>query len=489
MHSWTRVQARAGAVLLVGGLAGCAAVGPNFKPPAAPNVAGYAMAGDRSPTEAALAPARHAAGPWWKDFGSTRLDEVMDKALAGNQTAAVAIANLDKAREQAASVHGGLAPRVDANAGAERERINLQAFGLSGIPGFPSIHNPTINLFTIGAMASYDFDIFGGQRRKLETAQAAETAEARRADAAYLTLTGNVAMAAVRIAAIRAQMDAVEEIIADDNRNLSVVEKAAAAGGEARSSATGPRAQIASDQALLPPLAQQLSQARHNLALLAGEPPAAWTAPDFSVADFRPPAQVPVALPSALVRNRPDILAAEADLHADTARIGVATADLYPDIKLSAGFTQTALTPGGLFSYNASGWNIGPTLTLPIFNGGRLRADKRAAEAQARASLAQYRQTVLTAFTQVADVLTALAHDDDRLTALGAAQTAADNALKDARTAYRLGGGPLAAVVDAQRQAARARLDVVQAQSQKLMDVIELYAATATDWREAAKGS
>ncbi|MGH7023699.1 MAG: TolC family protein, partial [Caulobacteraceae bacterium] len=120
-----------------------------------------------------------------------------------------------------------------------------------------------------------------------------------------------------------------------------------------------------------------------------------------------------------------------------------------------------------------------------IFNGGQLRADKRAAEAQARVSLAQYRQTVLTAFTQVADVLTALAHDDDRLAALGAAETAASNALHDARLAYSLGGGPLAAVVDAQRQLHRARVDVVQARSQKLMDVISLYAATATDWREA----
>jgi outer membrane protein TolC len=139
-----------------------------------------------------------------------------------------------------------------------------------------------------------------------------------------------------------------------------------------------------------------------------------------------------------------------------------------------------------LFSYGASGWNIGPALTMPIFNGGMLRADKRAAEAQARASLAQYRQTVLTAFTQVSDVLAALAHDDDRLTALTSAQEAADRALRDARTAYTLGGGPLANVVNAQRQVDQARLDLVQAQSQKLLDIVQLYAATAADWRETA---
>jgi NodT family efflux transporter outer membrane factor (OMF) lipoprotein len=465
-------------------LGGCAAVGPNFKTPEAPKVAGYAMAGDEAPAGAELAPDKRSAGPWWHDFHSARLDEVMDQALAGNQTVAQAIANLDKAREQTASARGGLLPRVDANAGAERERINLTAFGFSGFPGLPPIHNPTINLFTIGTTASYDFDLFGGQRRKVETAQAAEEAQAHRADAAFLTVTGNVAMAAVRIAAIRTQIDAVREIVADDRRNLDIVEKAAAAGGEARSATTLPRAQMAEDEALLPPLAQELSQARHNLALLVGRAPAAWTAPDFTVADFTPPAEIPVTIPSALVRNRPDILAAEADLHADTARIGVATAALYPDIKLSAGWAQSAVSPDKLFSYAASGWNIGPTLTVPIFNGGQLRADKRAAEAQARASLAQYRQTVLTAFNQVADTLTALAHDDDRLAALGAAQTAAENALRDARTAYTLGGGPLLTVIDEQRQLDRARLDVAQAQSQKLLDIIGLYAATASDWRE-----
>ena len=464
-------------------LVGCAEVGPNFKAPVAPNVSGYAMSGDQVPTGPTLSPDKRVTGPWWRDFGSPRLDEVMDQALAGNQTVAAAIANLDKARAQVVSVRGAAGPRVDASAGVQEERINIASFGIAGFP------NPTIGLYPVGATASYDFDLFGGQRRRIETAVAAAAGEAHRADAAYLTLTGNVAMGAVRIAAIRAQIDAVREIIADDQRNLAIVRAAEAAGGEAKSSATGPRAQIAADQALLPPLAQDLSQARHNLALLVGKAPAAWSAPDFSVADFNPPAQVPVTVPSVLVRNRPDILAAEDAVHADTARVGVATANLYPDIKLSAGWAQTGLSPNQLFGYGASGWNIGPTVSLPIFNGGQLRADRRAAEAQARASLAQYRQTVLTAFTQVSDVLTALAHDDDRLAALDAAQVAAESALSDARAAYRLGGGPLAAVVDAQRQLDRARLDVVQARSQKLMDVIELYAATATDWRDSAENA
>ena len=472
--------------VLVLALGACAAVGPNFKPPVTPPVSRYAMAGDAAPGDVAMSPDKRSAGAWWRDLGSQRLNAVTEQALADNQTVAMALATLDKAREQAASVRGGMAPKVDANASVQGERINLTGFGFTSIPGIPAISNPTISLFSVGANVTYDFDLFGGQRRRLETAQAAVEAAAHRADAAYLTLTGNVAMSAMRIAAIRAQIGAVNAIIADDERNLDIVLKAQAAGGEAPAAATSRRAQIAADQALLPPLGQDLAQARHNLALLVGKPPAEWTAPDFEVAEFTAPARIPVSLPSTLVRNRPDILAAEADLHADTARIGVATADLYPDIKLNAGFAQTAVSPADLFSYNATGWNIGPALTMPIFNGGALRADKRAAEAQARASLAQYRQTVLTAFTQVSDVLAALAHDDERLAALGAAQRAADKALTDARAAYSLGGGPLANVVEAQRQADRARLDSVQAQSQKLLDIVQLYAVTATDWHGPA---
>lgn len=469
---------------LASALASCTTVGANFVRPAPPAVSGYAMAGDAAPPTVTLSPETRVMGAWWRGFGSTSLDTVMDQALADNQTIAQAIAVLDKAREQAASVRGGTAPQVSANASAAEERINLAAFGFSGFPGLPPISSPTIHLLSIGAMASYDFDLFGGERRQVEAATAVAETQRHKADVAYITLTGNVAMASVRIAAIRAQMDAVVAIIADDQRNLDMVEQAERAGGEAPAAATAPRAQLAADQALLPPLAQQLAQARHSLALLVGKPPAAWTAPDFDVAGFRVPKQIPVELPASLVRARPDILAAEAELHADTARIGVATANLYPDIKLQASFAQSALEPTSLFSYAASGWSIGPQLTAPIFNGGRLRADKRAAEAQARASLAQYRQTVLTAFTQVADVLTALAHDKDRIAALTAARDAAERSVDDARTAFGLGGGPAVNIVTQQRQLERARLDLVQAQSQQLLDIVELYAATATDWRE-----
>jgi NodT family efflux transporter outer membrane factor (OMF) lipoprotein len=219
---------------------------------------------------------------------------------------------------------------------------------------------------------------------------------------------------------------------------------------------------------------------------LVGKSPAEWAPPDFRFEGFAPPDQAPIALPSALVRNRPDIMAAEAMLHADTARIGVATANLYPDVKLSGNLIQGAVTPENLFSYNSTGWMIGPSLSAPLFNGGALRAERRAAEAQARESLAQYRQTVLTAFVQVADVLTALAHDDDQLVAVADAEKAAQASVNEARAALRLGGGTALALLEAERRLDRARLQRVQARGQRLLDIVTLFTATAADWRSKA---
>ncbi|MBA3812346.1 MAG: efflux transporter outer membrane subunit, partial [Caulobacteraceae bacterium] len=392
-------------------LTACTTVGPNFERPAPPASAGFAMAGDPRAAGVTPSPDARPAGPWWRALGSPALDAVMGEALSGNRTVAAADASLRQAQALERAERGDRKPKVDASAGAERERINTQVFG---IPGFPS---PTINLYSVGGTVSYDLDVFGGGLRRVETAGAMAEAEAQRAAAAYLTLTSDVALQAIRIAGLRAQIATLQAIAADDQANIDIVRRAEAAGGEAAAASTSGKAQLAEDQALLPPFGQQLSQARHALALLVGKPPSAWTAPDFDMEGFAPPAHIPVSLPSALVRARPDILAAEADFHADTARIGVATADLYPDIRLFAGITQSALTPGSLFSYSSSGWNFGGALAAPIFNGGALRARRRAAEAQARASLARYQETVLAAFTQVADVLTALAHDDDRLDA------------------------------------------------------------------------
>lgn len=475
---------RALALVAVCALAGCKTVGPDFHAPQASQGAaasGYAMAGDPVAAGVRLDPEARVAGPWWQAFGSPQLDETVRLALADSPTIAEANATLERYQAQARAARGAELPQVDATAGAQRERINTQAFGFTGFP------SPTISLYSIGATVSYDLDLFGGKRRATEEAQAKTDAAARQADAAYLTLTGNVAQQAMRVAGLRAQIAAIEAVIADDQRTIDMVRKAEAAGGEAPTASNSATAQLAEDQALLPPLERQLAAARHQLALLSGKSPAEWTAPDFDLAGFTVPADIPVSLPSTLIRRRPDILAAEAELHAATAAVGVAVANQYPDIKLSANLTQSAIKPEKLFDYNASGWNLLAGVSAPIFHGGALRAERKAAEADARASLARYQQTVLRAFTQVSDVLAALATDQRQIEALTGAQASAEARVRDEQSAYRLGGAPLIDVVDAQRQLSRARRAVAEALGQKLADMVQLYAATATaaDWRGA----
>ncbi|MDB5466693.1 MAG: efflux system, outer rane lipoprotein NodT family [Phenylobacterium sp.] len=463
-------------------LSACATVGPNFKtpePPKGPAAAGYAMAGDAAAPGVRLTPDARAAGPWWQAFGSPELDQSVRQALADSPTVAEATATLQRAQAQLAATRGAQAPQVDANGSVQRERINTQAFGFTGFP------SPTINLFSIGGAVSYDLDLFGGRKRATEAAQARAEMAARQADAAYLTLSGNVALQAMRIASLRAQIATLQTIIADDQRVVEMVRKAQQAGGEAPSAITGGMAQVAQDEALMPPLTRDLDAARHQMALLAGKSPAEFSAPDFDMARLTAPSDIPVSLPSTLVRNRPDILAAESDLHAATAAVGVAVANQYPDIRLTANLTQAAIRPENIFNYASSGWNLMGGVTAPIFHGGTLKAERQAAEADARASMARYQQTVLRAFVQVSDVLAALASDQQSLAALGRAQTAAEASARDAQTAYRLGGGTLLQVIDAQRQLNRARRATVEAEGQRYADLVQLFTATAADWRTA----
>jgi NodT family efflux transporter outer membrane factor (OMF) lipoprotein len=275
-------------------------------------------------------------------------------------------------------------------------------------------------------------------------------------------------------------------MIASDRETVALVAKANALGGSTATARVAAQSQVEEDEALLPPLKAQLSSARHALALLSGKGPADGPATDFQLADLRLTSAVPVALPSDLVRRRPDILAAEAELHAATADIGVATADLYPKLQLTAALAQGALRPGDLFSYDTTGWSVGAGLTAPLFDGGALRARRQQAREAALAASARYRQTVITAFSQVADALSALAADDDLVAAYTRAGVTAAESLRLAREAYRMGGGTLFEVLDAQRTAHKFQASLVRAQGQRLADVVRLFAASGADWRPAA---
>jgi NodT family efflux transporter outer membrane factor (OMF) lipoprotein len=477
MPSWNRARLLVGAATATL-LTACAAVGPNFTAPAAPKTPGYAMAGDTASAIPALGQSAEDAGAWWTALGSADLDRTVRQALSDSPTLAAADATLEQARAAAEAQTN--TPTGSLNASAERTRINLAAFG---IPGFPS---PTVNQYSVGGNIAYDLDLLGGVRRPGENATAEAEAQAQHAKAAYLTLTGNVAMAAVRIATLRAQIAAIASVIDEDAKNLEFIRKAEAAGAAAPAAQVSARAQMVQDQARLPDLQQQLAEARHGLALLVGHAPADWTAPEFDLVSLTLPARIPVELPSELVRRRPDILAAEADLHAATAQIGVQTAKLYPDVRLSAAIAQTSLVPEKLFQYDFSGWNFGPAVSAPIFGRNHLKAQVRAAEAAAKAANARYQQTVLTAFTQVADVLQALANDEAAVGAQDQARQVAEQDLKNSEFAYQNGGGTLVDVTQAQRRLSETRQAYALAQGKRYADAVKLYIATAADWAAAA---
>jgi len=468
-------------LLTASALAGCAAVGPNFTPPAGPSTPRYAMAGDAAPGSG-VAFGAPSAGPWWQAFGPQALDQVEIQALRDSPTLAQADAALDQARAALAVARGGLMPTLSANAGVQRERINLASFGFNAaaLPGFSN--NPEFSLYSVGLGVAYPLDIWGGQRRTVEGATARAEAQARRGDAAALALTGQVATAAVQIAGLKADIRAVEAMLADDRQTLDLTRKAEAAGGEAEGARVSAVTQLARDEALLPPLQQMLAAARHQLALLVGKAPADWSPPEFELADFKAGA-APVALPSDLVHLRPDIQQAEADVHAATADVGVATAALYPSISLTASLTQSSLTPDKIFALPSTAYALGPQLTAPLFDGGRLRAQRERYRAAAREALATYQQTVLMAFTQVADRLQALAEDDASLAAQSRTEAAALANLKLARAAYQAGGIGSLPVVDAERQAGDARRAVVEAQTRRALDTVQLIIASGARWK------
>ncbi len=471
---------RASVLITLGlALAGCTTVGPDFKSPAArdADAAGYAMPGDPTAASVRLTPGARVSGLWWQAFGSPELDQVMALALANNPTVAEANATLERAGAQLAIVQGEQKVQAELTAGARRTRINSKLFGFSGFTP------PTVSLYSVGSSVSYDLDLFGGGRRATEQAGARLEAARQEADAAYLTLTANVARQALTIAAVRAQISATQAVISDDRRVFDMLRKAYAEGGVPMSDVAAAYARLTESESVLPPWQRDLATARHQLALLVGRAPGSWTPPDFDIQSLRAPSEVPVDLPSGLLRRRPDILAAEAELHAATAAIGVAEASRYPDIRLTAALTQTSTNLDGLFGYGGSGWNLFSGLTAPILNGGVLKARRRDADAEARIALARYQQVVVRAFTQVSDGLSNLGADTQTHTLNLRALAATEATLRTAQATYAQGGATMRQVIEVQQAVNRARRVAAKSQGQQMLDLVTLYAATAADWR------
>jgi len=452
-------------------LSACA-VDPDYTPPAPPASAHYDREAEARP---GIAFGQKPSGDWWAVFHSDKLDAVMRRSLAGNQNLAAADASIAQAAEAVASARGGLSPQIDYGSGLGRQRIDSPPQAGAS------------NFYAIGAKVSFDPDIFGGTHRAIEQREAFVEFERRRFDAAYLTLTGEVAAQAILLASARAQIEAVQALLADDRKTLDLVRIAHLTGSVTKIDVTLAESQIAQDETLLPPLAQQCDAARHALSILAGTGPADWVAPDFDLAELTLPLSLPVSLPAELAHDRPDILEAEAELHAASAAVGVATANLYPRLNLSASFTQAGSDPGTMFEPGGVFWGIAAGLTGPIFHGGSLQADRRGAVDAYNASLARYRQTVIRSFGQVADVLQAINHHAEERSAQERALASAAISLQLSRGGYRGGEVGILRVLDAQRAYQRALLGQIKVRTAQYLDTTQLLVALGGNSAGAAQ--
>ncbi len=336
-------------------LAASCTMGPDWLRPAAPDDKTYTQQGkaEQGTNDQHIALGQKITGDWWTLYRSDPMNKVLDQALAGNRSLASAAATLVAAQEAVNQARGGLFPQVDLNAGASRQHTNAAPFGLPKLPPtFPAYSNN----FRVGGTVSYMVDVFGLTRRSIEQAAALADAQDFALDAAYLTLTGNAVVQAITIASLRAQIATVDGIIADDEQNLRLVQSEVNAGVATQLDIETARSQLATDRTLLPPLRQQINAARHALAVLAGRAPAQWTPPDLTLDQITLPDDLPVSLPSDLVRQRPDILSSEAQLHAASAAIGVATAALYPSITLNGALSQQSITVDTLFHGARTMW-------------------------------------------------------------------------------------------------------------------------------------
>ena len=480
------------AATLVVSVGGCT-LGPNFKPPASPSPAGY-TAPDEATSErpSAGAPRQTIAlgedgkPEWWTLFHSPALDGLVKQAIAGSPTLDSAKTRLATARESVNEASSSLYPQVGFNASVTRERVTATSFGLS--PSQFALP-PVFNLFQIGPTASYTADIFGGTYRQIEQQRALADYQRFQVDATYMNLTGSTVLQVLQVAAERAQLKAVGDIVKIDQQNLTLVQTERTAGAVPDSDVVIAENQLAADETLQPGLDQQMSVAKHALAVLLGRTPADFVVPDFDLTALTLPPSLPVSLPSALVHHRPDILAAEAQLHAASAQIGVATAHLYPAITLSAGVGTAALDPARLFDPSGFVWSIAAGLTQPMFDGGLRRAERRAALDSFKASAADYQQTVLQAFGQVADILQALVHDADLLAAQKHALDTASESVRLQRISFGAGGTGVLNLLEAQRQYQQALLGYVRAEAQRYLDTTQLLVAMGGSTLQPVAGS
>ncbi len=456
-------------------LAGCE-VGPDFVTPAAPPVTGYLPGTSASGDGKQRVTALDIPGQWWRTFRSRSLTALVERAIKQNADLQAAQAALRAARENGTAQRGVLYPQVNTG------------YNTTGGKASADISPPLSNnsqyysLTTAQVTVSYQPDIFGLNRRQVESADALARAQRFQVEATYLTLTSNVVLAALQEASIRAQIDATKQIIKIETDLLSVLRRQLSAGQVANADVLVQEAALAQAQQTLPVLDKQLGQQRDLLTALAGQYQNDAVAETFDLKSFKLPSALPVSLPSTLVEHRPDVRMAEANLQSASALIGVAEANRLPIVSLSAEFGQNPSNLVRLFSPSETFYTLAGNVAQTVFDGGTLLHKQKQAEAEFDQAYAQYRSAVIGAFQNVADALRAIQADARAEKAAQAAQTAAQKSLDISRQQLAFGAVSNIVLLTAQQTYLQSALVLVQAQASRFSDTVALFQALGGGW-------
>lgn len=463
---WTVIGCALSPLLL---LTACA-VGPDFKSPEPPPTQGY-RPGER------LSGTSDVPGRWWERFRSRPLNTLVDEGLANNTDLQAAEAALRVAQANALAQRGALFPEITAGFNSNRQMIPTEVLTTNAASGASiySVHTAQVSV-------SFVPDVFGGTRRQIESSDALVEVQAFQREGVFLTLSANIALAAIQEASLRGQIAATRRLIDLQTQSLNLLKLQNERGQIALPDVVAQETAVAQARLLLPALEKQLGQQRNVLAFLTGRLPSDGLPATFQLSSFRLPRPLPVSLPADLVRQRPDVRAAEANLHAVNALIGVAIANRLPQIALTANAGSSAATIASLFSPHTAFWMVAGSVAQTVFDAGTREQKQRAAEAAADQALAQYRSAVLAACQNVSDVLRALQTDQRALTAAIAAERSASQSISLARTQIERGQVSISVLITAQQAYLQASLARVQAEAARFADTVALFQALGGGW-------
>ncbi|MGD0429229.1 MAG: efflux transporter outer membrane subunit [Candidatus Acidiferrales bacterium] len=464
--------------------AGCA-VGPNFKKPAAPNVTGYTPAPISTTSSTAnvtggeaqqIIDGRDIPAEWWTLFHSQPLNDLIERSLKANPNLKAAQAALIVARENVLAQRGAYYPTVTGGFSATRAKSSSNVSPVTNTNAFNySFYTPEVSV-------SFVPDVFGLNRRTVESLQAQDQQARFALAATHITLSANVAGGAIQEASLRAQIDATHQLITINTNELEILRHQFANGYVSRLDVAAQESQLAQIVATLPPLLKESAQQRDLLAALSGGFPSQDLPEKFELSSLQLPQELPLSLPSQLVEQRPDVRQAEENFHSASAQIGIAIANRLPNFALTADAGSMAVVLGHLFEPGPGFWDVGASVAQPILDGGTLLHRERAAKAAYTEAAEQYRSTVLTAFQNVADTLNALQQDADALKAAAEARDAAAVTLDLSKKQYQSGYANYLALLSAEQAYQQAVINLVQAQANRYADTAALFQALGGGW-------